>query len=142
MSTGALRDPLKEEFIVAPHETCQSCSNSSGPKFFLTALKGPSNGHRDNIIPKDEEYDSVCQTSPTQVRSWAVWMRRLLMFTNRSQHSSSGRKSFRSLNFRRKAISRQYEDCHRKSCVTCFILCILIILTLELWLAIPRHIYE
>ncbi|KAF8997837.1 hypothetical protein BDQ17DRAFT_1411214 [Cyathus striatus] len=59
MSTGALRDPLKEEFIVAPHETCQSCSNSSGPKFFLTALKGPSNGHRDNIIPKDEEYDSV-----------------------------------------------------------------------------------
>ncbi|KAF9003666.1 hypothetical protein BDQ17DRAFT_1409051, partial [Cyathus striatus] len=50
-SYRTLHETQAHEFIVAPRDICQSCHSLSGPKFFLSALRGPSDMHRNNVIP-------------------------------------------------------------------------------------------
>ncbi|KAF9003574.1 hypothetical protein BDQ17DRAFT_1541740 [Cyathus striatus] len=50
---GTFPIPMNIDFIIAPHEICHSCANPSGPKFYLTNLRGPSAIHRNNSFPNE-----------------------------------------------------------------------------------------
>ncbi|KAF8991060.1 hypothetical protein BDQ17DRAFT_1546989 [Cyathus striatus] len=52
-------NPLKKEFAIAAREMCMSCSSPSGPTFFFTNLRGPSEAHRSNIVPTGQERELV-----------------------------------------------------------------------------------
>ncbi|KAF8993566.1 hypothetical protein BDQ17DRAFT_1412927, partial [Cyathus striatus] len=60
---------IYKDFIIAPHEICQTCSSPSGPKFCLTSHgDSPIEDMRDNVIPTCNERESRMSTI-TQVES-------------------------------------------------------------------------